>query len=174
MRQLFVLLLLLVLSNLNAFSQNLSLAELIKLRAKDADQINDYLLPKGWNFIKREYDIIKWSHSTISSKVDAWFFLHIVENDNGNALYSYDNDYIGNYIYCHNSDMRNLAIFKDNLLQNGFKKTSTDTENNSIIIKYKSSNYFIKLTLYSNEDNIYKRNYFTIELHKVKRTELLK
>ena len=174
MRQFLILLVLLVLSNLNVFAQNLSLTELIKLRAFDADQINDYLLPKGWNFSKREYDILKWSHSTISQKVDAWFFLHIVENDNNNASYSYDNDFIGNYIYCHNSNMRNLATFKSSLIQNGFKKTSTETENNSIIIKYKNLNYFIEITIYSNEENIYNRNYFTIRMHKVKKPYLKK
>ena len=70
-RKLLILSLCFFLSS-NLFSQGLNLSNLMKLRTMDNDEINDYLIPKGWKFIGDKNNCITWAYGKSNEKAQFW------------------------------------------------------------------------------------------------------
>lgn len=169
MKRNFLLISVLIFFSLTTYSQHLKLNDLLKLRAMDVDEINDFLLLKGWKFVKTEKNQTQWAYGKGFDKATYWFSLFEINNmDINRNYYNYVNDFVGNYIDYQTSYTNTLSSLKAELTKAGFKKTNTTSKTNNIKTEYESNNYKVVINFrnsteeYDNKDN----NLYIIEIHK--------
>ncbi|MFA9212927.1 MAG: hypothetical protein ACEQSR_03670 [Candidatus Methylacidiphilales bacterium] len=142
----------------------------MKLRAMDVDEINDFLLLKGWKFIKTENNQTQWAYGKGLNKASYWFSLFKIDNiDIEKSYYNYANDFVGNYIIYQTSYTNTLSSLKIDLTKAGFKKTNIVSKTNNIKTEYASNNYkaFINFRNGTEEYDYNENNFYTIEIHKL-------
>jgi hypothetical protein len=169
MKRNFLLISVLIFFSLTTYSQHLKLNDLLKLRAMDVDEINDFLLLKGWKFIKTEKNQTQWAYGKGLNKASYWFSLFKIDDmDIEKSYYNYANDFEGNYIVYQSSYTNTLSSLKAELIKSGFKKTNTTSKSNNIKTEYESNNYKVVINFKNGteEYDYNENNFYTIELHK--------
>lgn len=161
-RKLLILSLCLFLSS-NLFSQGLNLSNLMKLRTMENDEINDYLIPKGWKFIGDKNNDVVWAYGKSNEKAQFWFRKSYNYFDYGKYSVTYQS-----------SNIMALANLKKDLINIGFTKTYATTETDKITTNYKSNNYSAAIIFRSQKtsddyeyNSLDEKNYYTIEIHKI-------
>jgi hypothetical protein len=129
----------------------------------DNDEINDFLIPKGWKFIGDKNNRVTWAYGKSNEKAQFWFHK------------SYDYYDYGKYsVFYQSSNIIGLTNLKKDLINIGFNKTYITTETDKITTDYESNNYSAEIifrTQKTSDDYEYnsldEKNYYTIEIHKI-------
>ena len=142
MKRLFLICLFLFAIIQNIKSQSLTLDELIKVRGMDADGAQTYLSTKGWKFsnasegIGNEFDLSSWSfgQEAYSDRAKAFVRLYTKEG------------YLSKVVY-QTSNRANYEVIRNKVLSYKMKKETSKIENGYITTSYIGANYFVDLTI---------------------------
>lgn len=142
-----LVLFLLVLTH-QAKAQYVSLNELITLRGKDFDFINDYLLAKGWRFTEadeetqEDYAVMSWGYQVnqYSSAATSFINLRSAEGYQPNITYQTVNK---NY----------YSLYKKQISAYNMQKITTKIEDGEVITIYAGENYLVKISVSTDKLN---------------------
>lgn len=148
-----------LLVNVTAHSQNLSLKELFTICNKpNWDEINEYILKKGWDYYESSkgdgtyYNTITWSYQKeyYGDKAKGWFYLYTYEGYPNKIVYT-----------CFNKPSYNTI--KNGISSAGMKLIDNSIEDNEIITKYSGTNFIVtvRTAKREKEDSYYNDNTIT-------------
>lgn len=124
-----------------AKAQYVSLNELMTLREKDSDFVNDYLLARGWRFTEAtdetqdEYAVVSWGYRVNQYNAAASFI-----NLRSGAGYPPNITYqtINKYYY---------SLYKKQIYEYNMQKISTEVEDGEVVTIYAGENYIVKISI---------------------------
>jgi hypothetical protein len=154
-RIIFLNIVALLIATTDTKAQNLTVSELIKIRALNIEDVNDLLISKGWKYLKTEDGESSWAFNKTNDKATSW-------------LQKYSANYLTPKITYQSSNLVLLKQMKAEMLNLGFKKKYNYTENKNIVSLYESKNYSIEITFSSIFDSSINEdvNYYRLELSK--------
>ncbi|PKV75292.1 toxin-antitoxin system YwqK family antitoxin [Pontibacter ramchanderi] len=148
MKTLLPLLITLLLST-NAFSQKLTLQELVTLCDKQSwESVNTTLSAKGWVYHDSKkgddynYNTITWSYNKdyYSDKANAWFKLFTYEGHPNKVTYTVFNKPA-------------YTLIANSITSSGYKLVSSAIEDNELISTYANNSHLVKINTEKREDD---------------------
>ncbi len=135
----------------------MSLDEMFSFYNKDVDQVNEYLIKKGWSFSKSsEYgEETVWTYEPTGSGAQAWITLSIQILSTSDTTVKID-EYL-NFKFVYSTKNR---VYYNKILTRikelGLKRHGSSASDSSIETYYKSKNYDVVISIStSNNNNLY-------------------
>ena len=123
-------------------AQYISLNELISLRGKDFDSVNDYLIAKGWKFTEaseetsEDYAVTSWGYQVNHYTTAAAAFINL-RSATG---------YLPNITY-QTINENYYSLYKKQIAAYNMRKSGSTIEDGEVTTVYEGENYLIKITV---------------------------
>jgi hypothetical protein len=154
--QFWMLVLLIIISGIELKSQNLTFNELITLRTKSFDEIDQFLGSRYWRFISIDESnfwtkTVTWAYQKNDTKALAWFKLNLNSFGSNNIIYQ-------------TSTTSTINNIKSKMKELGYKSSGTSINEDRVVTNYYNKDY--NISLYSVPETDDNPSYYVIEIFK--------